>query len=77
MTWTAGYLRQLPNDQLSRRLPRTPTRLQTTSPTTSPEAPLAGDQGQDGVLSSPNPNDRSFMQHRVQPGALTVLFNKP
>jgi hypothetical protein len=35
-----------------------------------------GNQGQKGVLSPPNPDGRSLIQLRVQPGVLTVLLNK-
>lgn len=35
-----------------------------------------GNQGQKGVLSLPNPDGRSLIQLRVQPGVLTVLLNK-
>jgi hypothetical protein len=34
-----------------------------------------GNQGQKGVLSPPNPDGRSLIQLRVQPGVLTVLLN--
>jgi hypothetical protein len=35
-----------------------------------------GNQGQKGVLSPPNPDGRSLIQLRVQPGVLTVLLNR-
>jgi hypothetical protein len=35
-----------------------------------------GNQGQKGVLSPPDPDARSLIQLRVQPGVLTVLLNK-
>ncbi|KAF8485734.1 hypothetical protein DFH94DRAFT_152826 [Russula ochroleuca] len=35
-----------------------------------------GNQGQKGVLSPPDPDGRSLIQLRVQPGVLTVLLNK-
>jgi hypothetical protein len=35
-----------------------------------------GNQGQKGVLTPPNPDGRSLIQLRVQPGVLTVLLNK-
>jgi hypothetical protein len=35
-----------------------------------------GNQGQKGVLSPPNPDGRSLIQLRVQPGVLTVVLNK-
>lgn len=64
-----------PNDQLLRRLALTPTYLPTTSPTTSTEVPLA--EIKDKIVSPPNPGNRSLIQHRIQPGALAVLLNKP